>query len=155
MRVSELVGIPISAISDDKQTILIKGKGNRERIVPLGYPARNALIAYEKIRNSFLRSNRSSTFLFPSRSKGGHLTRVWFGLLLKDLAIAADIDPRRVSPHVLRHSFASHMLAHGADLRTLQQMLGHADISTTQIYTHILEERLRDLVVRSHPLSEV
>ena len=155
LRVSELVGLPLAALSSDHKMLLVKGKGNKERMVPLTTPAIHSIAAYLELREDFLSKGAPSVYLFPSRAKEGHLTRAGFGLLLKDLAIIVGIDTKRVSPHVLRHSFASHMLANGADLRTLQQLLGHADISTTQIYTHILEERLRDLVLRSHPLSEV
>ncbi|MBT4589643.1 MAG: tyrosine-type recombinase/integrase, partial [Rhodospirillaceae bacterium] len=155
LRVSELVGLPLTAISRDGQMVLVRGKGNKERMVPLSDPAREAIAAYLEVRTGFLIKAMPSNFLFPSKAKEGHLTRAGFGLLLKDLAIAAGLEPKRVSPHVLRHSFASHMLAHGADLRTLQQLLGHADISTTQIYTHVLEERLKNLVTRSHPLAQL
>ena len=155
LRVSELVGLPLTAISSDQKMLLVRGKGNKERMVPLTTPAIHAAADYLKSRQFFLTKRAPSLYFFPSRAKGGHLTRVGFGLLLKNLAILAGIDPKRVSPHVLRHSFASHMLANGADLRTLQQLLGHSDISTTQIYTHILEDRLRDLVLKSHPLSEM
>ena len=155
LRVSELVGLPLAALSSDQKMLLVRGKGNKERMVPLTTPAIHAAADYLKLRQAFLTKGVPSLYFFPSRAKDGHLTRAGFGLLLKDLAILSDIDPRRVSPHVLRHSFASHMLANGADLRTLQQLLGHSDISTTQIYTHILEDRLRDLVLQSHPLSEM
>jgi integrase/recombinase XerD len=155
LRVSELVGLPLAAMSSDRKMLLVRGKGNKERMVPLTTPAIHAAADYLKLRQAFLNKGAPSLYFFPSRAKGGHLTRAGFGLLLKDIAILANIDPKRVSPHVLRHSFASHMLANGADLRTLQQLLGHADISTTQIYTHVLEDRLRDLVLRSHPLSDM
>ncbi|MDC0196047.1 site-specific tyrosine recombinase XerD [Gammaproteobacteria bacterium] len=155
LRVSELVSLPLAAISSDRKMLLVRGKGNKERMVPLTGPAIQATADYLKLRNNFLSKGIPSLYLFPSRAKEGHLTRASFALLLKDLAIHAGIEPSRVSPHVLRHSFASHMLANGADLRTLQKLLGHEDISTTQIYTHILEDRLRDLVLRSHPLSEI
>ena len=155
VRVSELVGLPLAAISSDRKMLLVRGKGNKERMVPLTNPAILATSEYLKLRHFFLTKEVPSLYLFPSRAKDGHLTRAGFGLLLKDIATLAGIDPKRVSPHVLRHSFASHMLANGADLRTLQQLLGHEDISTTQIYTHILEDRLRDLVLQSHPLSEM
>ena len=157
LRVSELVGLPLSALSGDGRMLIVRGKGDKERMVPLSEPAVAAIEAYRSVRSAFLPSSQAGhtaeNFLFPSRGKSGHLTRARFGQLLKELAIAAGLDHRRVSPHVLRHSFASHMLAHGADLRSLQQMLGHADISTTQIYTHVLEERLRALVETAHPLA--
>jgi integrase/recombinase XerD len=156
LRVSELVGLPLSAISRDGQMLIVRGKGGKERMVPLTEPATAAVTAYRDVRDRYLSEagiRAGSTWLFPSRSREGHLTRVRFGQLLKELAAEAGLAPARVSPHVLRHSFASHLLAHGADLRSLQQMLGHADISTTQIYTHILDERLRALVASAHPLA--
>lgn len=154
LRVSELVSMPLRAISRDGRILSITGKGGKERIVPLSEPASDALVAYLKVRDSFLgRAKKSSQQVFPSRGSSGHLTRARFGQLLKELALEAGIDAKKVSPHVLRHSFASHLLAHGADLRSLQQMLGHADIATTQIYTHVLDERLKQLVASAHPLS--
>lgn len=156
LRVSELVGLPVGAISRDGQMLLVRGKGNKERMVPLSEPALDAIVAYVEVRDGFLPKRikeKGSPFLFPSRAKQGFLTRARFAQILKELAVLSDLDPRRVSPHVLRHSFASHMLAHGVDLRALQQMLGHSDISTTQIYTHVLDERLKRLVETAHPLS--
>jgi integrase/recombinase XerD len=156
LRVSELVSLPVAAAVQDRPTIIVKGKGNKERMIPIGAPARAAVISYLDVRKSFISSqNQTSRWLFPSRAKSGHLSRDAVARLLKDLAVKAGLAPSRVSPHVLRHSFASHLLAHGADLRSLQQMLGHADISTTQIYTHVLDERLKRLVQSSHPLSSV
>ena len=154
LRVSELVGLPLAAVSRDGQIVMVKGKGGKERLVPLSDPAREAIAAYRDHRKAFIAEGKSSAFMFPSSAKDGHLTRAGFSGLLKELTIEAGIDAKRVSPHVLRHSFASHMLAHGADLRSLQQLLGHADISTTQIYTHVLEDRLKNLVTHSHPLSK-
>lgn len=157
LRVSELVGLPLSAPTRDGRLLIVRGKGGKERMVPMSEPATSALGAYRSVRRQFeARAGRKpggSPWLFPSRARQGHLTRARFAQLLKELAIEAGMEPVRVSPHVLRHSFASHLLAHGADLRSLQQMLGHADISTTQIYTHVLDERLRSLVERTHPLS--
>ncbi len=157
LRVSELVTLPASAFARQSPVLFVVGKGGKERMVPLGEPALDAVGDYMLVRERFLprtaARTRAMRFLFPSRGVEGHLTRVRFGQMLKDLAIEAGIDPGRVSPHVLRHSFASHLLANGADLRALQQMLGHADISTTQIYTHVLEERLRSLVESAHPLA--
>ncbi|NQU56536.1 MAG: site-specific tyrosine recombinase XerD [Rhodospirillales bacterium] len=156
LRVSELVGLPLSAISRDGQMLIVRGKGGKERMVPFSEPARLAIETYREVRESFFAKGRKSQgqpWLFPSRAKQGHLTRARFGQLMKELAVEAGLEPKRVSPHVLRHSFASHLLAHGADLRSLQQMLGHADITTTQIYTHVLEERLRQLVNDAHPLA--
>ncbi len=157
LRVSELMGLPLSALSRDGQFLTFSGKGDKERMVPLSEPAIDAVGAYLPVRESFLPRRQAGvgvSFLFPSRGKSGHLTRVWFNQNLKELAAEAGLDFRRVSPHMLRHSFASHLLAHGADLRTLQQMLGHADLSTTQIYTHVLDERLKALVARAHPLAK-
>ncbi len=154
LRVSELVGLPLSAVTGDDRFIAVRGKGGRERLVPLTERAREAIDAYLKARRDQRGEARESDkWLFPSSSRQGHLTRQRFAQELKSVAAAAGIDTKRVSPHVLRHAFASHLLAHGADLRAVQQMLGHADISTTQIYTHVLEERLRRLVEGHHPLA--
>ena len=163
LRVSELVDMPLTALIQDDQMLVIRGKGGKERMVPLGGPASRAIADYRDVRSGFIPvkgTNKSgkkikadSKWLFPSRAKQGHLTRARFAQILKELAIEAGIDPARVSPHVLRHSFASHLLAHGADLRSLQQLLGHADIATTQIYTHVLDERLKALVQNHHPLA--
>ncbi len=159
LRVSELVGLPLSALGRDKQMLVVRGKGEKERMVPLSEPAKDALEAYLAEREKFIPKKRSQPsvrdWLFPSRSSEGHLTRARLAQLLKDVARKAGIAPSRVSPHVLRHSFASHLLAHGADLRSLQQMLGHADIATTQIYTHVLDERLKALVKEAHPLADM
>ena len=157
LRVSELVALPVSALSRNGALLTVRGKGGKERMVPLGEPAQRAVAAYRDVRDGFLPKGRTGDrerWLFPSRSREGHLTRARFAQMIKQLSIDAGLDPRRVSPHVLRHSFASHLLAHGADLRALQQLLGHADIATTQIYTHVLESRLRDLVNRAHPLAD-
>ena len=157
LRVSELVALPLSAMSRDGRMLIVNGKGGKERMVPLSEPAMEAVAVYQRTREHFMpagrRPDESSPWLFPSRSRAGHLTRNRFGQLLKGLAVDAGVDPAKVSPHVLRHSFASHLLAHGADLRSLQQMLGHADIATTQIYTHVLDERLKRLVNEAHPLA--
>jgi len=152
LRVSELVALPLTRLREDR-FLIIRGKGGKERLVPLSEPARLALAAYAARRGEFLAEGVTSRFLFPSRGAAGHLTRRRCGQLLKNLAAAAGIDPARVSPHVLRHAFASHLLDHGADLRSVQQMLGHADIATTQIYTHVLGERLQALVETHHPLA--
>jgi integrase/recombinase XerD len=156
-RVSELVTLPLTAVPrNNKAVIVVRGKGNKERMVPVGKAALTALAGYLPVRESYIpKPTKSSRWLFPSVSREGHLTRVGFGQLLKEIAVAAGMPPTRVSPHVLRHSFATHLLANGADLRSLQQMLGHADISTTQIYTHVLDERLRQLVSEKHPLARV
>jgi integrase/recombinase XerD len=153
LRVSELVGLPFAAAQRDPRFLLVRGKGGKERVVPLSPPAREALAAYLECRRRFLPEGQNSRWLFPSRGADGHLTRQRCGQLLKELALAAGLDPARLSPHVLRHAFASHLLDHGADLRSVQQMLGHADIATTQIYTHVQSERLRRLVETAHPLA--
>ena len=153
LRVSELVGLPLAAVSRDQRFLIVRGKGEKERAVPLSDPARDAIAAYRAVRKTFLKHGRDSKALFPSRAASGHLTRHRFAQLLKELAIAAGIDPARVSPHVLRHAFATHLLDRGADLRSVQQMLGHADIATTQIYTHVIDERLKALVRDHHPLA--
>ncbi|WP_417450439.1 site-specific tyrosine recombinase XerD [Kordiimonas sp.] len=155
LRISELVGLPRRAVGPDSAMIMVRGKGGRERMVPLGGKARRALVAYtQAVDDASPKGAERSAFLFPSSGAEGHLTRRRVGQLLKDLAVAAGVMPSAVSPHKLRHAFATHLLAHGADLRAVQQMLGHADISTTQIYTHVLEERLKSLVLTKHPLSD-
>lgn len=154
LRVSELIALPASADASRTGALLVRGKGGKERLVPLNEPALAALAAYREVRGHFLRDGRASPWLFPSRGASGHLTRRRVGQLLRDLAAAAGIDPEKVSPHVLRHAFATHLLEHGADLRSVQQMLGHADIATTQIYTHVQSERLRAVVEAHHPLAE-
>jgi tyrosine recombinase XerD subunit len=154
LRVSELVGLRWPPFGDDARFLVIRGKGGKERLVPLSEPARKAVEAYAGWRSEFLAPKQVSPWLFPSRGDSGHLTRQRFGQLLKDLAVAAGLSPSKVSPHVLRHAFASHLLARGADLRAVQKMLGHADISTTQIYTHVLEARKQALVREHHPLAK-
>ncbi len=152
MRVSELVGLPWASAARDQESLLVTGKGGKERLVPLGAPARSALDAWRKQRAELL-GRAESRWLFPGTG-GKCLDRSDFWLELKELAVAAKIPPAKVSPHVLRHSFASHLLAHGADLRAVQMLLGHADITTTQIYTHVQEDRLKSLVSKHHPLSK-
>ncbi len=159
MRVSELVGLPVSATRGDPRLLLILGKGGKERMVPLSPDARDALALWITMRDASeaertAKKQPASRFLFPSRGKDGHLTRHWFYLLIKDIAVAAGVDPSKVTPHTLRHAFATHLLAGGADLRAIQTMLGHADIATTEIYTHVLEARLSELVLDHHPLSQ-
>jgi integrase/recombinase XerD len=158
MRVSELVTLPAAALRGNPQMILVRGKGGKERLVPLSGPARSAAAAWLAARDAAEQTSRPpgaapSRWLFPSRGKAGHLTRQGFFALVKDLAAAAGISPARVTPHVLRHAFATHLLAGGADLRAIQTMLGHADLATTEIYTHVLDDRLRDLVLTHHPLA--
>jgi integrase/recombinase XerD len=149
LRVSELLSLPVSAAAARGGVLIVRGKGNKERMVPLTRAAKEALKRWLPARTK--RNGDPSPWLFPSANRKKHLTRQWFARLLKDLAISAGLDPCRVSPHVLRHAFASHLLAHGADLRAVQEMLGHADIATTQIYTHVLEERLKNAVREHHP----
>jgi len=160
MRVSELVGLPVAAARGNPQLLLIKGKGGKERMVPLSAPAREALSAWlahrdaEEARLKAEKGQPPSRFLFPSRGKDGHLTRVRFFNLIKEIAIDAHVAPERVTPHILRHAFATHLLENGADLRAIQTLLGHADIATTEIYTHVLDERLKALVLDNHPLAK-
>jgi integrase/recombinase XerD len=154
LRVSELVTLPRSLLRADDRLVTIRGKGGRERVVPLNDNARQALADYLKLlKEEGGAADRASPYLFPSSGKEGHLSRQWFALELKELAGRAGLAGHDLSPHVLRHAFASHLLARGADLRAVQQLLGHADISTTQIYTHVLDERLRQLVNDHHPLA--
>jgi len=152
LRVSELVTLPMVALQrlegQEQPFLIVRGKGNKERIVPLHKGAVEAMQAYIAQRSE------PSVWLFPSHGKGGCLTRQRFGQMLKDLAIKAGLDPEKISPHALRHSFASHLLAGGADLRVIQELLGHADISTTQIYTHIEQDKLTKLVTQHHPLAK-
>lgn len=159
MRVSELVSLPVSAVRGDPRMVLVRGKGGKERLVPLSPPARDAVAVWLAERDKAEDAARAkgkppSRFLFPSRSKEGHLTRHRFYILIKNLAVQAGVDPLKVTPHTLRHAFATHLLAGGADLRTIQTLLGHADISTTEIYTHVLDERLKNLVLEHHPLAK-
>ena len=158
MRVTELVSLPVSAARGDPRLLLIRGKGGKERMVPLTPPARAALGVWLKLRDNADAKTREtggvpSPYLFSSSGKSGHLTRHRFYVLIKDISVAAGVSPAKVTPHTLRHAFATHLLANGADLRSIQTLLGHADVATTEIYTHVLEERLRALVVDHHPLS--
>ena len=158
MRVSELVSLPASAVRGNPEMILVRGKGGKERMVPLSSTARESIRAYLTLLDdadvSPLKKYRSgSDFLFPSRSRKGHMTRERFYLLTKQVAALAGLGNVHVTPHVLRHAFATHLLANGADLRTIQVLLGHSDISTTEIYTHVLDHRMKQLVLTNHPLS--
>lgn len=158
MRVTELVSLPVTAARGDPRMLLISGKGGKERMVPLSPPARAALAEWLAARDQVQEAKRAkgqpaSRFLFPSRGKLGHLTRHRFYLLIKELAVAGGVSPAKVTPHTLRHAFATHLLANGADLRSIQTLLGHADVSTTEIYTHVLDERLSELVLEHHPLA--
>jgi integrase/recombinase XerD len=163
LRVSELVSLPASAARRDERMLIVRGKGNKERLVPLNDAAKRAMREYLALRTEAESSKtnkakkgaiKPSRWLFPSFGESGHLTRQHFARDLKALAAGAGLRPKQVSPHVLRHAFASHLLQNGADLRSVQTLLGHADISTTQIYTHVLEERLKSLVRDLHPLGE-
>jgi integrase/recombinase XerD len=158
LRVSELVSLPLSAARRDARMIVVRGKGNKERLVPLNEASRQAMADYlaavEVMKPENKKNAAASKWLFPSFGESGHLTRQHFARDLKELAAASGLAPRLVSPHVLRHAFASHLLHNGADLRIVQTLLGHTDISTTQIYTHVVEERLKSLVRDLHPLAE-
>jgi integrase/recombinase XerD len=158
LRVSELVGLPVAAVRGDPRMILVRGKGDKERMVPLSTPARAALtdwLAHRDAEDEVRRKTGkpASRQLFPGDGQDGHLTRQYFHSLVKDVAVLAGISPARVTPHVLRHAFATHLLANGADLRVIQTLLGHADIATTEIYTHVLDDHLTDLVLTRHPLA--
>ena len=153
LRVSELVGLPLSALAPDRAVLTVRGKGDKERMVPIGRAGREALAAWLPVRTYYVDGPGRARWLFPSRSRGGHLTRQRAAQLLKALAPEAGLDAARISPHVLRHAFASHLVANGADLRAVQAMLGHADIATTQIYTHVQAERLAAVVNQHHPLA--
>ena len=154
LRVSELTALTLAAVGGDPAYLIVRGKGGKERLAPLGERARAAVKAWLPYRRDFLpKGVRESPWLFPSRGKAGRLTPRRFGQLLEATAQAAGIDPARVSPHVLRHAFATHLLEGGADLRVVQTLLGHADIATTQIYTHVAGERLREVVRTKHPLA--
>lgn len=158
MRVSELVTLPVAAVRGDPRMLLVRGKGGKERLVPLSPPARVATVAWLAERDAAESAARvaglpASKFLFPARGKDGHLTRQGFFVLIKQLALAAGLPADRVTPHTLRHAFATHLLANGADLRSIQTMLGHADVATTEIYTHVLDDHLTELVLTHHPLA--
>lgn len=158
MRVTELVSLPLAAARGDPRMLLIRGKGGRERMVPLSPPARDALALWLAVRDeqedvARMAGKPASSFLFPSRAKAGHLTRHAFYMLIKEFAVEGGVSPDKVTPHTLRHAFATHLLANGADLRAIQTLLGHADVATTEIYTHVLEERLKELVLDHHPLA--
>jgi integrase/recombinase XerD len=159
MRVTELVSLPVSAARGDPRMILVRGKGSKERMVPLSGPARAALVAWLAHRDAAddtarLAGKPPSRHLFPGPGADGHLTRQHFHLMLKDIAVVAGVSPARVTPHALRHAFATHLLAGGADLRVIQTLLGHADLSTTEIYTHVLDDHLKSLVLDHHPLAK-
>ncbi len=154
LRVSELVSLPLNCINFDKKQILVKGKGAKERLIPVADVALKEILQYLEIRKKLLKG-AEKPFLFPSNSKEGHLTRDAFFKAIKNLAVLAGISPEKVSPHVLRHSFATHLLNNDVDLRSVQMMLGHKDITTTEIYTHIITEKLIDEVKSKHPLAKL
>ena len=155
MRISELLALPMAALARDPAYLIVRGKGGKERLAPLNGKAREAVRAYLPVRKSFVpKGDKDNPWLFPSRGKGGRLTARRFSQLLGEAAVAAGIDPAKVSPHVLRHAFATHLLEGGADLRVVQTLLGHADIATTQIYTHVAGDRLREVVRTKHPLAK-
>jgi integrase/recombinase XerD len=158
MRVTELVSLPVSAARGDPRMLLVQGKGGKERMVPLSPPARIALAEWLAARDTAEEERAAkrlvpTRYLFPSRGKSGHLTRHRFYLLIKEMALVGGVSPAKVTPHTLRHAFATHLLANGADLRSIQTLLGHADVATTEIYTHVLDERLTELVLDHHPLA--
>lgn len=159
MRVTELVSLPVAAVRGNPEMLYVKGKGGKERMVPLSSPAKMATAAYLHDRDRLEELAQSkgkvpSRFLFPSNGKLGHLTRIRFYTLVKEIAANAGINPGTVTPHTLRHAFATHLLAGGADLRVIQMLLGHADVATTEIYTHVLDEKLKSLVLDHHPLAQ-
>ena len=161
MRVSELVELPVAGARGNPAVLLIRGKGNKERMVPLTTAARNALSDWLHLRDNAARDSalgrlvagNGARWLFPAPGAAGHMPRQSFGRLLNDMAVQAGVDPARVTPHVIRHAFATHLLEGGADLRSIQTLLGHADLGTTEIYTHVLDERMRELVLNHHPLA--
>ena len=156
IRISELVEMKLSSIYEDKNFLLVSGKGNKERLVPISKNTREALDKYLTIRDHFISYKKKSIWLFPSKQSSiGHITRQRFNQLLNEINLQADLGIKRISPHKLRHAFATHLLENGMDLRSLQQILGHSDISTTQIYTHVLKERLKEIIKDNHPLSKV
>ncbi|WP_265500249.1 site-specific tyrosine recombinase XerD [Paracoccus beibuensis] len=163
MRVSELVTLPVAGCRGDPTVLVVRGKGDKDRLVPLGEPARAALRAWLEQRDAApqgsplyrLLAGRGGRWLFPAPGATGHLPRQSFSRLLHQMAVAAGLDPSCVTPHVIRHAFATHLLEGGADLRSIQMLLGHADLGTTEIYTHVLDQRMRDLVLNHHPLASV
>jgi integrase/recombinase XerD len=159
MRVSELVSLPVAAVRGNPEMLFIKGKGGKERMVPLSPPAKMATTVYLEYLDRMqdlaqTKGKPLSKFLFPSNGKLGHLTRIRFYTLVKEIAVNAGINPSTVTPHTLRHAFATHLLAGGADLRVIQMLLGHADVATTEIYTHVLDEKLKSLVLDHHPMAK-
>jgi len=156
LRISELVSLPENCINFDKKQILVKGKGGKERLIPIATKTVSNVLTYLQFRGEFVKGWRKPVWLFPSKvSKSGHITRSAFFKDIKKVAIMSGIAPEKVSPHVLRHSFATHLLQRGADLRSVQKMLGHESITTTEIYTHIMSEELMEKVIKNHPLSKI
>jgi integrase/recombinase XerD len=156
LRISELTALTLAAVARDPAYLIVRGKGGKERLAPLNGAARSAIKAYLDARPAFLpKGAKDNPWLFPSRGKSGRLTPRRFAQLLDEAARAAGVDPQKVSPHVLRHAFATHLVEGGADLRVVQTLLGHADIATTQIYTHVAQDRLREIVEQKHPLAQV
>ena len=155
LRVSELVSMPLSAINDNSEIILIKGKGKKERLVPISSSAKNAAIKWLFLRNKMKTKENSKKYLFPANSNLGHISRVQFFNILKKISRHAGLINKKISPHVIRHAFATHLLSNGADLRIIQSLLGHSDIATTQIYTHVLEEQKKSLVMKFHPFAKI
>ena len=154
LRVSELVSIPLNAINKNSELFLIRGKGNKERLVPISSSAKNAVNEWLKYRNKMIIKEKSKNFLFPANSKLGHLSRVQFFNILKKISNHAGLSSKKISPHIIRHAFATHLLSNGADLRVIQSLLGHSDIATTQIYTHVLDDKKKLLVLKNHPLAK-
>ncbi len=160
LRVSELVSLPLASLqvregstAVEVEFLIVRGKGNKERLVPMNHHTRASLSCYLAVRKVFLENDGGSLYVFPYHRSEGYITRQQFGVMLKELAVLAHIDPEKISPHTLRHSFASHLLEGGADLRVIQELLGHTDIATTQIYTHVVGEKLKKLVTEKHPLA--
>ena len=159
MRVSEMMSLPLDAVKGNPNMVLVSGKGSKERLVPVSKVARSSINIWLKHREILLKAANKhhsfgSKYLFPSNNKSGYLTRQWLFKKLKKWAILAEIEPRMVSPHVIRHAFATHLLANGADLRVIQTLLGHSDLGTTEIYTHVVDDSLNNLVFNHHPLSD-
>ena len=155
LRVSELVTLPLTAINKNSELFLIKGKGNKERLVPISSSAKDAVYQWLKYRNKMIIKEKSKNFLFPANSKLGHLSRVQFFNILKKISYHAGLSSKKISPHIIRHAFATHLLSNGADLRVIQSLLGHSDIATTQIYTHVLDDKKKLLVLKNHPLAKI
>ena len=155
LRVSELVSLPLNSVNENSEIILIKGKGKKERLVPISSSARNSTINWLFFRNKMKIKEKSKKYLFPANSDLGHINRIQFFNILKKISRHAGLINKNISPHVIRHAFATHLLSNGADLRVIQSLLGHSDIATTQIYTHVLEDQKKSLVMKFHPLAKI